>query len=95
MRFRRSRGIQRQQLKWLAYAAGFAPLAGVNSFVPLLGSWSLLAMWVVFYAIAVAMGIAILRYRLYDVDLLINRTLVYAALSAAVVAGAVPDRTRR
>jgi hypothetical protein len=86
LRFRRSRGVERQQLKWLAHAASCAPLATVNSFIPVLGTWSLLAMWAVFYAIAGAIGVAILRYRLYDIDLLINRTLVYAALTAVVVA---------
>ena len=86
LRFRRSRGVERQQLKWLAYAASFAPLAAVNSFIPVLGTWSLLAMWAVFYAIAGAIGVAILRYRLYDIDLLIHRTLVYGALTAVVVA---------
>ncbi len=84
-RFRRSRGVERQQLKWLAYAASFAPLAAINSFIRLFGSWSELTMWLVFYAIPLAIGVAILRYQLYDIDLLINRTLVYGVLSAGVI----------
>jgi hypothetical protein len=97
LRFRRSRGIQRQQLKWFTYAA----LLVVGSWV-LLGAtglderlsgpvWLLVAM-VSQWVIAAAIGIAILRYRLYDIDRLINRTLVYGLLTgllAAVYAGVV------
>jgi hypothetical protein len=84
LRFRRSRGIERQQLKWLVYAASFLPLASVNSIVPVLGSWSLLVLWGVVYTVPVAMGIAILRYRLYEIDLIIRRTVVYAAVTAVL-----------
>jgi hypothetical protein len=83
VRFRRSRGIERQQLKWMAWAAGL--LAG--SFVvavfwdPTTVLWAQLLVVLGFTAIPVAAGIAILRYRLYDIDLVINRTLVYAALT--------------
>jgi hypothetical protein len=87
VRLRRARGEQRQQLKWLAYAAVLAATAAVGSIVSFLlfGStpW-VLAMLVVgaFDAIPVAAGIAILRHRLYDIDRLINRTLVYGLLTA-------------
>ena len=97
LRFRRSRGIQRQQLKWFTYAA----LLVVGSWV-LLGAtglderlsgpvWLLVSM-VSQWVIAAAIGIAILRYRLYDIDRLINRTLVYGLLTvllAGVYVGAV------
>jgi hypothetical protein len=82
-RFRRSVGIERQQLKWLAYAAlpvvAFGPLSGVVPGKPiqLLGALSQVG-------VPVAIGIAILRYRLYDIDVLINRTLVYAATTAGI-----------
>jgi len=91
---RRARGVERQQLKWLLYAGAiffagnvlkntvFSPLGGV--------SWGL---WVGYLLVAVgglggpiAIGIAILRYRLYEIDALINRTLVYGSLTAMLVA---------
>jgi hypothetical protein len=84
LRFRRSRGIERQQLKWLVYAASFLPLASVNSIVPVLGSWSLLVLWGAVYGVPVAVGVAILRYRLYEIDLIIRRTLVYGTLTPAL-----------
>jgi hypothetical protein len=93
LRFRRSRGVERQQLKWFTYAAA------------LMGAFLLLSDYLfpqsgvveVLYGLAVALvpvaaGVAVLRYRLYDIDRLVNRTLVYGALTAllgAVYAGAV------
>jgi hypothetical protein len=91
---RRARGVERQQLKWLLYAGAiffvgnvlkntvFSPLGGVL--------WGL---WVGYLLVVVgglggpiAIGIAILRYRLYEIDTLINRTLVYGSLTAMLVA---------
>jgi MFS family permease len=94
-RYRRARGRQRQQVKWLAYVA-----------VPLLASFVLLLLprWAAigllgavyiaaaFWAIYIAIGIAVLRHHLYDIDRLINRTLVYGLLTvllALVYAGGV------
>ena len=83
VRYRRSRGEQRQQLKWLAYAvvvflvANVVPLPGPLVRVIVLSTAALL--------VPIAVGIAILKHRLYDIDLVINRSLVYAALSACVV----------
>jgi hypothetical protein len=93
VRLRYATGIERQQLKWLTYAAtGFALgvilvlLSGVLN-TP---AWFDRTANAVFLAtsegIIVAIGIAILRYRLYDIDLLINRTLVYGPLTVALVA---------
>ncbi len=83
IRFRRSRGIERQQLKWFLYAA--APILTVpvaDSLPGVVGG--LLLVWLLL-GLPAAIGIAVLRYRLYDIDLVINRTLVYGALSACVV----------
>jgi hypothetical protein len=79
MRFWRSRGVERQQLKWFAYAGVLVVLAALSTWVlPSLGNLP----WVTVVALPVAVGIAILRYRLYDIDRLINRTLVYGLLTA-------------
>jgi hypothetical protein len=79
VRFRRSWGVERQQLKWFAYAGGLVVLAMLSTNVlPSLGNLP----WVMVIALPVAVGIAILRYRLYDIDRLINRTLVYGLLTS-------------
>jgi signal transduction histidine kinase len=91
VRFRRSRGDERQQIKWFAAAAVLTVvfitvaelLPSAESGPP--GVITALASLLVLQCIPVATGSAILRYRLYDIDLLINRTLVYSALSAIVV----------
>jgi hypothetical protein len=86
LRLRRARGEQRQQLKWVAYTATLAATtfaAGLVSFL-LWGTRPgvLVAAYIcALAAIPVAAGIAILRYRLYEIDRLINRTLVYALLT--------------
>jgi hypothetical protein len=74
IRFRRSRGEERQQLKWFTYAAVLLPLAVLGDALPAPVGDLLLAVPVV--SPPVATGIAILRHRLYDIDRLINRTLV-------------------
>jgi hypothetical protein len=89
LRFRRSRGQERQQIKWLAYAVSAIILWFVTNW-PIEAAFPLLFAVVdnlVFgFGIPVAVGIAILRYRLYDIDLIINRTLVYGALTVTLVA---------
>ncbi len=84
LRFWRSRGEERLQLKWFVYAAtlGFlAILLGGDR--QIIGSlvWTLAPL-----SLPVSAGIAILKYRLYDIDLVINRTLVYGSLTATLVA---------
>jgi hypothetical protein len=91
VRFRRAQGVERQQLKWLAYAAGVLMIAPV---VPdsWLGGWASTAVNLAQWAIPAAIGVAILRYRLYDIDRLINRSLVYGLLTVllgGIYAGAV------
>lgn len=103
LRLRRARAVERAQLKWIAYAAGILALTLVvlvlvwivNGFRdPLTQQTALpidlflgIPMFLAFTGIPVAVGIAILRYRLYDIDRLINRTLVYGALTAALAIG--------
>src|SRR5829696_2777840 len=86
VRFRRSVGEERQQLKWFTYAAVFVPVwflvnSPIQEAVPNLFA----VLDSLFIAtVPIAAGIAILRYRLYDIDLLINRTLVYGALTLSL-----------
>jgi hypothetical protein len=80
LRFYRSRGDERLQIKWFAYAAtlGFlAILLGGESQISGTLVWT-----VALLSLPVSAGVAILRYRLYDIDVLINRTLVYGVLTA-------------
>jgi hypothetical protein len=93
VRLRHATGVERQQLKWLAYAAaGFALgvilvlLSGVIDAPAWFDRAANALFLVTSEGIIVAIGIAILRYRLYEIDLLINRTLVYGPLTVALVA---------
>lgn len=91
IRFRRSRGDEREQLKWLVSAAVVLPLGiithaiaesvapGAVGTIELLFSIGLLA-------IPTAIGVAVLKYRLYDIDRIISRTLAYTALTAVLAA---------
>ncbi len=84
-RFSRSRGVERQQLKWFVYAGA---ITVVLFFLPLIPALSVLGSFLQLVAapfLPVAAGVAILRHRLYDIDVLINRTLVYGALSTTLV----------
>ena len=82
-RFRRSRGVERLQMKWIAYASG---LYAVGVFLDSNFAYKPFEILDLLFinAIPVAAGVAIFRYRLYDIDLLINRTLVYALTTAAI-----------
>jgi hypothetical protein len=85
LRFRRSRGEERQQLKWFTYAAALMVLSWVVGALLLPAAGDLIAGTTI-ALLPVAVGIAILRYRLYDIDRLINRTLVYGLLTAMLAA---------
>jgi hypothetical protein len=84
----RSRGEERQQIKWFTFAASFIPIwfltnAPIERAAPILFS---VMDALVIASVPVATGIAILRYRLYDIDRIINRALVYGALTTVLVA---------
>ena len=88
-RFVRSRGEERQQLKWLAYACGVLVIAVTPLFGP--SGWWANVSWVIFI-VALTIGVpgaaavAILKYRLYDIDPIINKSVVFAALAAFITA---------
>jgi len=92
VRFVRSHGEERQQIKWFVSVAVFGisllfSVSVVSSLLPE-GAVDFLAnlLWAIVPAsLPIAVGIAILRYRLYDIDRIINRTLVYASLTAILV----------
>ena len=87
-RYHSAGGVERQQIKWFAYAAvlfGGSLVFGGFLGQDLPGVWDALFETATFIPLYVAVGVAILRYRLYDIDLLINRTLVYGSLTATLV----------
>jgi hypothetical protein len=89
VRYRRAGGAERQQLKWFALAAALigAVIAGHLLFLDLLLPEEVLNLLdgVTVTGLYVAISIAILRYRLYDIDIIINRTLVYGSLTVTLV----------
>jgi hypothetical protein len=93
VRFRRADETEREQIKWLLYACAVFLVVYVSGFVTGLGGTTSPGgyIWGVFFGLSIitlpaAIGIAILKYRLYDIDVVINRTLVYGSLTAALVA---------
>jgi|SRR5215218_4679272 len=93
VRLRRATGVERQQIKWFAYTAAVLAITvflQIITFAVETPLWFEKAEFAVFTAAGTAntisIGIAILRYRLYEIDTLINRTLVYGSLTATLVA---------
>ena len=90
VRFRRARDVERQQLKWLSYTGALvgAAMAVAITIEAVVGDRAVdLTNTIVSLSLALlplAMGIAILRHRLFDIDVVINRTLVYGALTATL-----------
>jgi len=87
VRFRKARGDERQQLKWLAYGTIMSLLIIVAIIVYIftnvdIGFLSSALFYLPVLIISISAGIAIMRYRLYNIDILINRTLVYGVLTA-------------
>ena len=93
IRLRRARGSERQQIKWFVYAVALVVSAAIVAYPVSEAIGSVWLKWIAYVpfivgvmSIPVSMGIAIMRYRLYGIDIIINRTLVYAPLTAALVA---------
>jgi hypothetical protein len=102
LRYRRSDQETREQIKWLAFAASFVGLTyfgtlasglllapesyTTNETAPLWVSLSQLLSYISFAGVPIAIGFAVLKYRLYDIDIIINRALVYGSLTATLVA---------
>jgi hypothetical protein len=93
VRLHHARGVERQQIKWVAYAGALAGGASLPTYTVLeamdlrwLQMVGHVAALVGIVGVPTAVGIAITRYRLYDIDILINRTLVYGTLSATLIA---------
>jgi signal transduction histidine kinase len=96
LRFRRSRGIERFQLRWLLTAAGFVALLYSGAMFASLGAswggagepgWLLLLQGLVipsFVLIPIAIGVSILRYRLFDIDVVINKAVLFGALAVFI-----------
>jgi hypothetical protein len=90
IRLRRARGLERTQLKWLAFATALTGIAVVSDVVSYfvavegVGVARDVVLALGFAVFPLAVGAAILRYRLFDIDVVINRTLVYGALTATL-----------
>ena len=97
-RMRRARGVERQQIKWFAYATVVLVAGAFLAFtvseatgVSWLGEIGLALTMVGLAGLPMAIGIAVLRYRLYNIDRIINCTLVYGSLTAMLLALYVSD----
>jgi len=84
LRLCRARGEERQQLTWLVYAGSVAALAWLLPAGHQVGGWGRAVADLALWAVPAAIGVAVLRYRLYEIDRIVNRTLVYGALTACV-----------
>lgn len=78
VRWRRSEGIERLQLKWLVFAAAITLTTGLLDVV---SRWARVPMLFALLSVPIAVGVAVLRYRLYDIDRIISRTVSYATLT--------------
>jgi class 3 adenylate cyclase len=98
VRYRRAQGAERAQLRWLAAALGvIGPSVAVGiavggdptGWVAVVSSVAWLIVTIGLVLLPVAIGIAVLRYRLYDIDMILNRTAVYASVGVVLAAGFV------
>jgi hypothetical protein len=93
VRLHHARGVERQQIKWVAYAGALGGGASLPTYTVLeavdirwLHMVGYVAAFVGIVGVPTAVGIAITRYRLYEIDLIINRTLVYGSLTVTLIA---------
>jgi hypothetical protein len=90
LRYRRSRGLERQQMKWIVYALsmwiiGFIlSITGSQTEVRSLQAFGNIVWYIGIFGLPLVIGFAILKYRLYDIDRIINRTLVYGLLTGSL-----------
>jgi hypothetical protein len=84
VRYHRSRGVERQQLKWLAFEAIVLSVAVVLGSPVQDAKWPSVLLIGALALAPVMIGIAVLRYRLYDIDIIINRALVYGATTVGI-----------
>jgi hypothetical protein len=90
VRFRRATGVERQQLRWVAWAAALAVLGAAVALGGLAVGATAVVTWAIstcFAVLPLAIGAAILRYRLYDLDRIISRTLAYGLLTVLLGLG--------
>jgi hypothetical protein len=90
VRFRHAQGVERQQLRWVAWAAGLAVLGAVVALGGVAVGATAVVTWALSTCLAVlplALGAAILRYRLYDLDHILSRTLTYGLLTLLLGGG--------
>jgi signal transduction histidine kinase len=84
LRMRRARGDERQQLKWIAFATGVSAAALAATAILPLGIEPVIAFIVVVPSIPIAAGMAISKYRLYEIDVVISKTVAYGVLAAFI-----------
>ena len=92
IRYRRGGEVERHQLKWLIAVALVAAIAFPIAFLAPAGAVSQVALWLglgAVFALPMAIAVAILRYRLYDIDRIISRTIAWALISGLLLAGFV------
>jgi hypothetical protein len=83
VRFRKAEGDEKEQIKWLTYSVGILVVSAFAE--PILPEIASYLFVLALISVAAAIAIAVLKYRLYDIDVLINRTLVYVPLTAIVI----------